>query len=87
MIVKRKMQFTYPNYSASGIQHEGMPDYAAHSGQIVEVLEELSDAFRDGEDNACRGYRVKAKDGWEGVVWPGELRETAHDRPSVENKG
>lgn len=68
-----KAMFTYPNFSGSGIDGEVMQEYAQHSGQIVTIVEEKPDAFQDGDGNDCRGYIVRAADGWQGTVWPGEL--------------
>lgn len=75
-----KVQFTYPNFSSDGIAGEGMPDYAEHSGQWVFLEREDPEAFTDGDGNPCRGFVVRADDGWKGVVWPGELRGTDHPR-------
>jgi hypothetical protein len=81
-IIGRIMRFTYPNYSACGIEHEGYRDYAEHSGALVTVEEEISDAFEDCDGNACRGYQIRAlEDGWTGIVWPSEIREISEKRP------
>lgn len=79
--VGSRMQFTYPSFAKGGIAGEGMQEYAKHSGQPVTVLKEDEEAFEDGDGNKCRGYLVQADDGWQGTVWPGELRETEHPRP------
>lgn len=79
-IPNAKAQFTYPNFAVGGIDLEGMTEYATHSGQIVTVLREDAEAFEDGDGNKCRGYIIQADDGWQGTVWPGELR------PAVEHK-
>lgn len=76
-----KVQFTYPNWASNGIAHEGLQEYAVHSGQIVTILREVPDAFEDGDGNKCRGYLIVADDNWQGTVWPGEIRSNEHPRP------
>jgi hypothetical protein len=73
--INTNRRFTYPNFASKGIENEGLPEYAKRSGQIVRVVEEVPNAFEDGDGNQCRGYRIQADDGWTGLVWPGELLE------------
>lgn len=58
-----RRKFMYPYYGTP----DGYPEYTAHSGQTVEVLEELPREY--GE----KMFKIKSSDGWEGTSFSSEL--------------
>lgn len=60
-----------------------LPDYTAHSGQVVEVVRVLTPAEFDDEDSEPTMYRIRAADGWEGDAWESELELIEGEFPAA----
>jgi hypothetical protein len=67
-IIGTQQKFTYPNFESP----DSYPEYTAHSGQIVTVMDKLAPPEVDEEVNI---YTIKAEDGWEGQAHLDELTE------------
>ena len=63
-----KYRFTYPNYGTPDTH----PDYTAHSGQVVTIERQLTNAECDPECQPM--FKVVAADGWTGSAHASELR-------------
>lgn len=57
--------FNYPNFGTP----DGYPDYTAHRGQTVNVVEQLPPEIDDLEPL----FLIQAQDGWTGNAWESEL--------------
>lgn len=59
-----KRRFDYPEVFKT------LPDYTAHSGQIVDIVRELGP---DENENESRMFEIRAADGWVGHAFEDEL--------------
>lgn len=66
-----KKLFVYSNFGTPDIY----PDYTAHSGQVVEVVRDVSEELYPDEEYNDKMFLVRAADGWEGYVWESELQD------------
>ena len=60
-------KFNYPP------EFKTLPDYTAHSGQIVEVGFQLSEEEADRSPELERMFHIRATDGWRGHAFESEL--------------
>lgn len=68
--------FTYPNYGTP----DNYPDYTAHSGQEVQVLQRL---IPPQVADDVEMYIIKAADGWQGHAHRDELQLVGEKSPTI----
>ncbi len=66
-ILGKSATFRYPDYGTPN----GYPDYTAHSGQVVTVVQKLGPDEVDPEVGEM--FVIRATDGWEGHALREEL--------------
>lgn len=69
----RKAKFNYPR------AFKTLPVYTAHSGQVVDVVRQLTEEEADQGNELERMFLVIASDGWEGHAFESELEYSTEE--------